>query len=115
VLLHLREPSFPSQKTLFNIVEFGAMTRVGITILDLRKEGRHRTSRLCDAGSKSCYFGFRALDRRTHGFLNERGPAAVGCPVAIGRTKRKKPEDVHGLLQKNAKLRHASLTLHKPK
>jgi hypothetical protein len=83
VLLHLREPSFPDQKTLFNIVEFGSTTWVGIAILDLRKEGCHRCSRLCDASLKSRNFGLCTLDRRTHDFLNRRDPTTVVFPVAI--------------------------------
>jgi hypothetical protein len=41
VTVHLREPSFASQETLFNIVELSGTSLVRVAILDLRKKTCH--------------------------------------------------------------------------
>jgi hypothetical protein len=108
MIFQLRKASFASEKSVLEICELGAASRVGFAIPNLREEAHHRASRLRNADSKSFGFAFCVYDRRTHNRANEREPPFRGRAVALRRAKTEPAEAKHDALPNN---RHRAMRL----
>jgi hypothetical protein len=86
---------FDNEELLCAIYEFSAGSWDGLVIIDPLDEKHPQPSRLRNAGSKSCCFGFCMSDRRTHGHPDETEPAFIGFPVALGGAKAETMEAKH--------------------
>jgi hypothetical protein len=96
LIFQLHKPLFDSEELLITMREFGAgISWGGGAVIKLLDKKYPRPSRLRNAGTKSCSFGFCIFDRGTHDHPDETQSALIRFPVALCRAKVEPVEAKH--------------------